>query len=87
MRPLLRIAARSAWNRRFALSLVVLLARHDAGTFGMPTLGMSADDFGALAYNLALIVFVGGSVLVATRAVPGSSAKTADTARWASSSS
>jgi aspartyl protease family protein len=28
---------------------------------------MSADDFGALAYNLALIVFVGGSVLVIFR--------------------
>ena len=50
-----------------ALSLVVLLARHNAGTFGVPSLNMSADDFGALAYNLALIVFVGGSVLVLFR--------------------
>jgi aspartyl protease family protein len=49
------------------LSLVVLLARHDAGTFGIPSLDMSADDFGALAYNLALIVFVGGAVLVVFR--------------------
>lgn len=50
-----------------ALSLVVLLARHDAGTIGIPSLNMSADDFGALAYNLALIVFLGGSVLVIFR--------------------
>jgi aspartyl protease family protein len=50
-----------------ALSLVVLIARHDAGTFGMPSFNMSGDDFGALAYNLALIVFLGGSVLVIFR--------------------
>lgn len=50
-----------------ALSLVVLLARQDAGTFSMPSWNMSADDFGALAYNLALIVFLGGAVLVIFR--------------------
>jgi aspartyl protease family protein len=50
-----------------ALSLVVLIARHDAGTFGIPSFNMSADDFGALAYNLALIVFLGGTVLVIFR--------------------
>ena len=50
-----------------ALTVVVLIARHDAGTIGMPSLNMSADDFGALAYNLALIVFLGGTVLVLFR--------------------
>ncbi len=49
------------------LSLVVLMARHDAGTLGIPSLDMTADDFGALAYNLALIAFVGGAVLVVFR--------------------
>jgi aspartyl protease family protein len=50
-----------------ALSLVVLIARHDAGTIGIPSLDMSTEDFGALAYNLALIVFLGGTVLVLFR--------------------
>jgi aspartyl protease family protein len=50
-----------------ALSLVVLIARHDAGTIGMPTMQMSTEDFGSLAYNLALIVFLGGTVLVLFR--------------------
>ena len=50
-----------------ALSLVVLMVRHDAGTIGIPTLGMSTDDFASLAYNLALIVFLGGTVLVLFR--------------------
>jgi aspartyl protease family protein len=49
------------------LSMVVLVARHDAGTVGIPSLNMSTDDFGALAYNLALIVFLGGTVLVLFR--------------------
>ncbi len=50
-----------------ALSLVVLIARHDAGTIAMPTMNMSTDDFASLAYNLALIVFLGGTVLVLFR--------------------
>lgn len=50
-----------------ALTVVILIARNDAGTFGMPNLSMSADDIGALAYNLALIVFLGGTVLVLFR--------------------
>ncbi len=50
-----------------ALSLVVLVARHDAGTIAMPTTNMSTDDFASLAYNLALIVFLGGTVLVLFR--------------------
>ena len=50
-----------------ALSLVVLIARHDAGTIAMPSMNMSTDDFASLAYNLALIVFLGGTVLVLFR--------------------
>jgi aspartyl protease family protein len=50
-----------------ALSLIVLIARHDAGTIGIPSMNMSTEDFGALAYNLALIVFLGGTVLVLFR--------------------
>ena len=50
-----------------ALSLVVLIARHDAGTIGMPSLEMSTQDFASLAYNLALIVFLGGTILVLFR--------------------
>ena len=50
-----------------ALALVVLIARHDAGTIGMPSLNMSTDDFGSLAYKLALLVFLGGTVLVLFR--------------------
>jgi aspartyl protease family protein len=46
-----------------ALALVVLIVRHEEGTVaGLPT-----DDFGALAYYTALIVFLGGSVLVMFR--------------------
>ena len=37
--------------------------RHDR----LPALNMSTDDFGSLAYNLALIVFLGGTVLVLFR--------------------
>ena len=48
-----------------AVSLVVLVARHDAGTIA--TTNMSTDDFASLAYNLALIVFLGGTVLVLFR--------------------
>jgi aspartyl protease family protein len=50
-----------------ALSLVVLIARHDAGTIAIPTMDMSSEDFASLAYNLALIVFLGGTVLVLFR--------------------
>ncbi len=48
-----------------ALALVVIVARHgqDAG----PIAGLSTDDWGALAYHLALVVFVGGAVLVLFR--------------------
>lgn len=46
-----------------ALVLVVLIARHNRG----PIAGLAANDYGALAYYLALIVFVGGAVLVLFR--------------------
>jgi aspartyl protease family protein len=46
-----------------ALALAVLIARHDQETIA----GLSNNDFGSLAYNLALIVFLGGAVLVMFR--------------------
>jgi aspartyl protease family protein len=46
-----------------ALVLAVLIARHDKGTIA----GLSNDDFASLAYNLALIVFLGGAALVMFR--------------------
>jgi aspartyl protease family protein len=45
------------------LSLVVLIARHDAGTVG----GISTGDFADLAFKIALLVFLGGTVLVLFR--------------------
>jgi aspartyl protease family protein len=50
-----------------ALSVVVLFARQETGTLAMPSFNLSADDLGSLTYNLALIVFVGGTVLVLFR--------------------
>lgn len=44
-------------------ALVLLLVRHDEGTIA----GLSAEKFGSLAFNLALIVFLGGAVLVMFR--------------------
>ena len=46
-----------------ALALAVLIARHDQGTIA----GLPSNDFASLAYNLALIVFLGGAVLVMFR--------------------
>jgi aspartyl protease family protein len=46
-----------------ALSLVILFARHDAGTVG----SLSTDDFASLAVKIALLVFIGGSALVVFR--------------------
>jgi aspartyl protease family protein len=45
------------------LVLVVLIARHDADNIA----GLSTDDFGSLAYYVALIVFIGSGVLVLFR--------------------
>ena len=45
------------------LALAVMVARHDRDTIN----GLSAGDLGMLAYHLALIVFIGGAVLVLFR--------------------
>ena len=45
------------------LALIVLIARHDKDTIA----GLSTHDFGALAYYLALVVFIGSAVLVLFR--------------------
>jgi aspartyl protease family protein len=42
---------------------VVLIARHDKDTIA----GLATSDFGALVYYLALVVFIGGAVLVMFR--------------------
>jgi aspartyl protease family protein len=46
-----------------ALALIVMIARHGQD----PIATLSTEDWGALAYHLALVVFVGGSVLVLFR--------------------
>ena len=45
------------------LSGVVLIARRDTDSIA----GLAAEDFGSLAYHVALVVFVGGTVLVLFR--------------------
>src|SRR5258707_13971878 len=42
-----------------ALALVLLIARHDQEPFGR----LATGDLGALAYHLALVVFIGGAGL------------------------
>ncbi len=46
-----------------ALALIVLLASHETGTI----VGLATQDFASLVYHLALIVFIGGTVLVLFR--------------------
>jgi aspartyl protease family protein len=46
-----------------ALAVIVLFARHDAGTVGP----LSTDDFASLAAKIALLVFLGSSALVMFR--------------------
>ena len=46
-----------------ALALVVLIANHDTGTIA----GLANQDFASVAYHIALIVFIGGTVLVLFR--------------------
>jgi aspartyl protease family protein len=46
-----------------ALAVIVLIARHDAGTVG----SLSTDDFASLAAKIALLVFLGSSALVVFR--------------------
>jgi len=46
------------------LSVLILYARHDAGTIG----SLSTDDFASLVAKIAFLVFLGGSVLMIFRA-------------------
>src|ERR1700712_2422855 len=46
-----------------AITLIVVVARHGQD----PIANLSSDDWGALAYHLALVVFIGGAVLVLFR--------------------
>jgi aspartyl protease family protein len=46
-----------------ALAIALIVARHDRDSIG----GLSINDFGSLAYHLALVVFIGGAVLVLFR--------------------
>jgi aspartyl protease family protein len=46
-----------------ALSALLLIARHDQGTIA----GLTTDDFGSLVWKIALLVFLGGTVLVLFR--------------------
>jgi aspartyl protease family protein len=46
-----------------ALAVIVLIARHDAGTVGP----LSTDDFASLAWKIALLVFLGSSALLVFR--------------------
>jgi len=46
-----------------AIAAIILIARHDTGT----VTGLATEDFGSLAYHLALVVFLGGTVLVLFR--------------------
>ena len=55
------------------LALVVLIARHDQD----PIAGLSTEDLGALAYHLALVVFIGGAVLVMFRERPSAALEVA----------
>ena len=45
------------------LAVLVLLARHDAGTVG----SLSTREFGSLVYKIALLVFLSGTVMVMFR--------------------
>jgi aspartyl protease family protein len=46
-----------------ALAMALIIARYDRGTIA----GLDVQDFGSLAYQLALVIFVGGAVLVLFR--------------------
>jgi len=45
------------------LVMALIIARYDRGTIA----GLDVQDFGSLAYQLALVIFVGGAVLVLFR--------------------
>ena len=56
-----------------ALALILLIARHDQEPFGR----LAADDLGDLAYHLALVVFIGGAVLMMFRERPSAALEAA----------
>jgi len=56
-----------------ALALVIMIARHEQEPFGR----LATDDLGALAYHLALIVFIGGAVLMMVRERPSAALEAA----------
>jgi aspartyl protease family protein len=56
-----------------ALALVLVIARHDQDPFGR----LSTGDLGTLAYHLALVVFVGGAVLMMVRERPSAALEAA----------
>ncbi|MGZ5850724.1 MAG: TIGR02281 family clan AA aspartic protease, partial [Methyloceanibacter sp.] len=56
-----------------ALALVVMVARHDQEPFGR----LATGDLGTLAYHLALVVFIGGAVLMMFRERPSAALEAA----------
>jgi len=56
------LSQRALWSLLVGLgvALVLLIVRHDAGTIA----GLAEEDFGSLAYKLALLVVAGSLVLV-----------------------
>ena len=56
-----------------ALALILVIARHDQEPFGR----LSTDDLGALAYHVALVVFIGGAVLMMVRERPSAALEAA----------
>ena len=56
-----------------ALALILVIARHDQEPFGR----LATDDLGDLAYHLALVVFVGGAVLMMFRERPSAALEAA----------
>jgi aspartyl protease family protein len=55
------------------LALVLMIARHDQEPFGR----LSTDDLGALVYHVALVVFIGGAVLMMVRERPSAALEAA----------
>ena len=55
------------------LALVLMIARNDQEPFGR----LSTDDLGSLAYHVALVVFIGGAVLMLVRERPSAALEAA----------
>src|SRR6185295_2483494 len=56
-----------------ALAFVIMIARHEQEPFGR----LATDDLGSLVYHLALIVFIGGAVLMMVRERPSAALEAA----------